>query len=61
MYMIDCLDGPFPIMNYLCKAYQVQNTLIGNENLDANGDRLPESMQLFFTRESSFIREHETE
>lgn len=50
IYLIDCLEAPFPIMNYLCQAYNMQNVLIGNENLERKADQLPPTLQLFFTQ-----------
>lgn len=49
IYLIDCLEAPMPIMNYLCQAYQMQNVLIGNENLERKAELLPPTLQLFFT------------
>lgn len=48
-YLIDCLEGPFPILNYLCEAYKIQNVLVGSDDLEMNTNELPDSLKLFFT------------
>lgn len=47
--MIDCLEAPFPILNFLCQSYNFQNVLIGNENIERKAESLPDSLGLFFT------------
>lgn len=49
VYLIDCFDAPDPIRNFLCQSYNLQNVLIGNENLERKADMLPQFMALFFT------------
>lgn len=49
IYLIDCIEAPFPILNYLCQAYRMHTVPIGNENLERKVDMLPPSIQLFFT------------
>lgn len=49
IYMIDCLEAPIPILNYLCQVYKFHNILIGNNNLERKSDHLPNAIQLFFT------------
>ncbi|XP_031636219.1 structural maintenance of chromosomes protein 5 [Contarinia nasturtii] len=49
IYMVDCIEAPFPILNFLCQTYGVQNVLIGNQNLERKADLLPDSLGLFFT------------
>lgn len=50
IYLIDCIEAPLPILQYLCSEYKVHNVLIGNENLERKIDSLPASLQLFFTQ-----------
>lgn len=49
IYLIDCIEAPLPILQYLCSIYRVHDVLIGNENLERKLDALPASLQLFFT------------
>lgn len=49
IYLIDCIEAPLPILQYLCRIYRVHDVLIGNENLERKLDALPASLQLFFT------------
>lgn len=49
IYLINCLSAPYPILNYLCQVYRIQDVLIGNANLERKADMLPPTLQLFFT------------
>lgn len=49
MYLIDCIEAPFPIQNFLCQSYNCQNVLIGNNNLERKSEFLPPWLGLFFT------------
>lgn len=49
IYLIDCIEAPLPILNYLCRSYRVHEVLIGNENLERKLDLLPSTLGLFFT------------
>lgn len=49
IFLIDCVEGPFAIINYLCRSYNIHNVLIGNENLERKANYLPRQLQLFFT------------
>lgn len=49
IYMLDCMDAPFPILNFLCQTYNCHNVLIGNANLERKADLLPPSLALLFT------------
>lgn len=48
-FLIDSIDGPAPIINYLCQIYKIQNTIIGVDELEANCEQLPQWVHLFFT------------
>lgn len=48
-YLIDSIEGPVPIINYLCKIYKIQNTIIGVNELESHSEQLPKWVQLFFT------------
>lgn len=50
IYLIDCIDAPLPILQYLCHAYRIHDVLIGNENLERKLNALPSSLRLFFTQ-----------
>lgn len=49
MYLIDCIEAPFPIQNFLCQSYNCHNVLIGNSNLERKSEYLPSWLGLFFT------------
>lgn len=48
-FLIDSIEGPPPIINYLCQIYKIQNTIIGVDELERNSEQLPQWVQLFFT------------
>uniref|UniRef100_A0A1B0CS84 Structural maintenance of chromosomes protein 5 n=1 Tax=Lutzomyia longipalpis TaxID=7200 RepID=A0A1B0CS84_LUTLO len=50
-FLLDMVEGPFPILNYLCKIYQLQNIPVGNENTSKNLDEVTSSglVNFFFT------------
>lgn len=49
IYLVDCIEAPYPILNFLCQSSNLHNVLIGNDNLERKSDLLPPSMALFFT------------
>lgn len=49
IYLIDCIEAPYPILNFLCRSYNCHNVLIGNANLERKADQLPPTLALFFT------------
>lgn len=49
IYMIDCIEAPAPILNYLCKNNRFHDVLIGNQNLEYKCDDLPNAISLVFT------------
>lgn len=49
-YLIDSIEAPVPIINYLCKIYKIQNTIIGVNEMESNSEQLPQWVQLFFTQ-----------
>lgn len=48
----DLIEGPAPIINYVCKIYAIHNTIIGSDNLMANWRTLPQQVTKFFTPEN---------
>lgn len=42
------IEGPAPILNYLCKAYNIHKIMIGNETVDNYADNLPNHIRHFF-------------
>lgn len=54
IYMVDCIEAPIPVVNYLCQAYKVHNVLLGNENLSMNTQQIPAEIGLFYTPDLRF-------
>lgn len=48
-YLIDSLDAPAPIVNFMCQNYFIHNVLVGSAELEKHTDQLPKHIQLFFT------------
>lgn len=49
IYLIDCIEAPLPILQYLCQTNRIHDVLIGNENLERKLDLLPSTLMVFFT------------
>lgn len=48
-YMLQLIDGPEPILSFLCKTYQVQNIPVGTSKTDSIADEVPSAIQLFYS------------
>ena len=49
-FMIDMVEGPFPILNYLCRLYRIHTVPVGDENVQQYTSQVPDEIRLFFTR-----------
>lgn len=49
IYLLDCIEAPAPVVNYLCQANKIHNVLLGGENLSSNTAHLPPQIHTFFT------------
>lgn len=49
IYLLDCFKAPYPILNYLCQHYKLQNVLIGNENIARMYESLPNHLTLVYS------------
>lgn len=47
--MLQLIDGPEPVLSFLCKTYQVHNIPIGTAQTDKIADEVPSSIQLFYS------------
>ncbi|XP_055908199.1 structural maintenance of chromosomes protein 5 [Eupeodes corollae] len=47
-YLIDLLEGPPSILNYLCKNYNIEKILVGTENVNDSVESLPTSLRHFY-------------
>lgn len=47
-YLIDHIDAPAPVVNFLCKAYKLHHVLVGTSELERHTDQLPDHLQLFY-------------
>lgn len=49
IYLVDCIEAPIPIVNFLCQNYRFHDVLIGSENIDRKVDSLPAHLNLIFS------------
>lgn len=53
-YLIDMIDGPAPVLNYLCKYYRLHNVVVGDDRIEQNASKLPDDIRVFFSTGSRF-------
>uniref|UniRef100_A0A8D8ITH6 Structural maintenance of chromosomes protein 5 n=1 Tax=Culex pipiens TaxID=7175 RepID=A0A8D8ITH6_CULPI len=53
-YLIDMVEAPFPILNFLCKSYQLHNVPVGVEDTSKHTSQIPDGIQMFFTPRNRF-------
>lgn len=53
-YLIDMIDGPAPVLNYLCKLYGLHNIIVARDSIENYASRLPADIRVFFSSTSRF-------
>lgn len=53
-FMIDVLDAPFPILNFLCSQYGIHRIPIGNDRTFEVASTVPNNVSLFFSTNHRF-------
>lgn len=53
-YLIDMIEGPAPVLNYLCKLYGLHNIVIGDDRLENFASQLPADIKVFFSTNTRF-------
>lgn len=53
-YLLDMIEGPAPVLNFLCKLYGLQNILIGDDRLENFASQLPNDIKIFFSTNTRF-------
>ncbi|KPJ18495.1 Structural maintenance of chromosomes protein 5 [Papilio machaon] len=53
-YLIDTINGPEPIINYLCRQYGIHRIPIGNDHTYKNSAKVPSNITHFFTENHRF-------
>lgn len=53
-YLIDMIEGPAPIINYLCKLYRIHNIVVGDDQTFTNASKIPNEFRLFFSTNHRF-------
>lgn len=49
-FLLELVDGPLPILNYLCSTYRLHTVPIGNDHTLSVAEKVPPEYSLFFTR-----------
>lgn len=52
-FLLELVDGPLAILNYLCRTYAIHRVPIGTEQTLAVAESVPANYGLFFTRKFS--------
>lgn len=53
-YLIQMIEGPIPVLNYLCKLYRLHNVVVGDNRIENHASQLPPDVRLFFSSDSRF-------
>lgn len=53
-FMIDMVDGPVPIINYLCRLFSIHNIVIGDDRTFQHASQVPNECRLFFSSNHRF-------
>lgn len=54
-FLLDVIDGPIPILNYLCSLYKLQNAALGNDKTSQYAGQIPDHIGLFFSMNNRFV------
>lgn len=53
-YLIDLIQGPAPVINFLCRLYSIHMVGIGDDRTFNHASSVPEAFRLFFSTEHRF-------
>lgn len=53
-YLLDMIEGPAPVLNYLCKLYSLHNIVVGDDRIEKFASQLPNDIRVFFSTNSRF-------
>lgn len=48
-FLLELVDGPIPILNYLCKTYSIHVVPVGTDHTYTVAEDIPEKYGVFFT------------
>lgn len=54
-YLIDMIEGPVPVLNYLCSLYRLHNTAVGDDRTFKNASKVPDNINVFFSTNHRFV------
>lgn len=53
-FMIDTIDAPAPVINYLCRLYNIHQVAIGDDRTFENASKVPKEIRVFFSTNHRF-------
>lgn len=53
-YLIDMIEGPAPVINYLCKLYHIHKIAVGDDTTFVNASKVPNEFRVFFSTNHRF-------
>jgi structural maintenance of chromosomes protein 5 len=53
-YLLDMIEGPAPVLNYLCKLFRIHAIVVGDHKLDNHASKLPEDIRVFFSSNNRY-------
>jgi chromosome segregation ATPase len=54
-YLLDMIEGPAPILNYLCQLYRIHEIPVGNDRTYQNATKISEGLRKFFSTNHRFV------
>ncbi|XP_055533041.1 structural maintenance of chromosomes protein 5 [Wyeomyia smithii] len=54
-YLIDMVEGPYPILNFLCELYYLHKVPVGVDETSKYVSHIPDEIRLFFTPSNRFV------
>ncbi len=53
-FLLELVDGPLPILKYLCRTYRIHDVPIGTDHTRSVAESVPHKFNTFFTRKFAF-------
>ncbi|CAO1426736.1 unnamed protein product [Diamesa hyperborea] len=53
-YLLDMIEGPIPILNFLCRLYGIHNIAVGDDTTYEIADQIPSQISKFFSTNHRF-------
>ena len=53
-YLLEMIEGPIPILNFLCRLYGIHNIAVGDDTTYETADQIPSQISKFFSSKMFF-------